>query len=124
LWPETWPSQTLVIDWKSYSLCIETIGWLLLPSSGPPIAIHIDTSDPYHAQIMPALTAKYFPLADSPTPGDLSALGFPDKVEVRAMATSEKRVPRKVEWYLWGAIIEAYRAPNDLSWITTPHDWG
>lgn len=64
---------------------------------------------------MPALTGKYFPLADSPTPDDLSALGLPDKVGVRAMATGEKRVPRKGEWYLSGAIIEAYRAANDLS---------
>jgi hypothetical protein len=31
------------------------------------------------------------------------------------MATGEKRIPRKGEWYLSGAIIEAYRAANDLS---------
>ena len=64
---------------------------------------------------MTSLIGKYFPLADSPTPDDLSALGLPDKVGVRAMATGEKRVPRKGEWYLSGAIIEAYRATNDLS---------
>jgi hypothetical protein len=44
---------------------------------------------------MPALTCKYFPLADSPTPDDLSALGLPDRTGVRAMATGEKRIPRK-----------------------------
>jgi hypothetical protein len=35
--------------------------------------------------------------------------------EVRAEATGVVRPPRKGEWYLSGAIIEAYRAPNDLS---------
>jgi hypothetical protein len=29
--------------------------------------------------------------------------------------TGEKRPPRKGEWYLSGAIPNAYRAPNDLS---------
>lgn len=29
--------------------------------------------------------------------------------------TGEFRAPRKGEWYLSGAIPEAYRAPNDLS---------
>lgn len=31
------------------------------------------------------------------------------------MATGEMREPRKGEWFLSGAIIEAYRAQNDLS---------
>jgi hypothetical protein len=34
---------------------------------------------------------------------------------VRARWTGEKRPPRAGEWYLSGAVIEAYRAPNDLS---------
>jgi hypothetical protein len=29
--------------------------------------------------------------------------------------TGERRTPRAGEWYLSGAIIEAYRAPNDLT---------
>ena len=33
----------------------------------------------------------------------------------RAKPTGEKRPPKSGEWYLSGAIIEAYRAPNDLS---------
>ena len=33
----------------------------------------------------------------------------------RALNTGVKRPPRKGEWYLSGAIIQAYRAPNDLS---------
>ena len=38
--------------------------------------------------------------------------------KVKAVATGEKRPPRAGEWYLSGAIVEAYRAPNDL---TTPY---
>lgn len=51
-----------------------------------------------------------YPLADSP-PKPYS------RRNVRAKATGEKRPPLKGEWYLSGAIIEAYQAPNDL---TTP----
>ncbi len=35
--------------------------------------------------------------------------------QFRALNTCVKRSPRKGEWYLSGAIIQAYRAPNDLS---------
>lgn len=38
--------------------------------------------------------------------------------DVYAEATGEKRPPKKGEWYLSGAIAEAWRAPNDL---TTPY---
>lgn len=37
---------------------------------------------------------------------------------LRARWTGEMRPPRKGEWYLSGAVIEAYQAPNDL---TTPY---
>ncbi len=43
---------------------------------------------------------------------------FPDKKRFRA--TGEYRVPQKGEYYLSGAIIEAYQAPFDLEfkqWI-------
>ena len=40
-------------------------------------------------------------------------LGMPVK-GVKAIYSGEKRPPRKGEWYLSGAIPEAYRAPNDL----------
>lgn len=40
--------------------------------------------------------------------------GFRPK-SMRAVWTGEMRPPRKGEWYLSGAIVEAYRAPNDLS---------
>lgn len=36
----------------------------------------------------------------------------------RAENTGEKRPPKKGEWFLSGAIVEAYYAPNDL---TTPY---
>ena len=34
---------------------------------------------------------------------------------VKARRTGEKRPPKKGEWYLSGAIAEAYQAPNDLT---------
>lgn len=34
---------------------------------------------------------------------------------VHAIWTGEKRPPQKGEWYLSGAVIQAYRAPNALS---------
>lgn len=33
----------------------------------------------------------------------------------RAVYMGEKRPPKRGEWYLSGAIVEAYYAPNDLS---------
>lgn len=36
---------------------------------------------------------------------------------VRAIRTGEFRCPKQGDWYLSGSIVEAYRAPNDL---TTP----
>ena len=38
-------------------------------------------------------------------------------------ATGEFRPPKKAEFYLSGAVVHAYRAPNDLStayWIAVP----
>ena len=73
--------------------------------------------------------SKLYPVIDRLTGDDLKQLGLrtvkgpypsmgmPAK-DVHAIATGEKRPPRKGEWYLSGAIVEAYRAPNDLS---TPH---
>ena len=61
------------------------------------------------------LLGKYYPLADEPSPEELYNLQVPNKVGIRAMATGEIREPRKGEWFLSGAIVEAYRANNDLS---------
>jgi hypothetical protein len=61
------------------------------------------------------LLKKYYPLADEPSPEELYNLEVSDKVGVRAMATGEMRAPRKGEWFLSGAVVEAYRANNDIS---------
>jgi hypothetical protein len=48
-----------------------------------------------------------YPLADRPPTGSKRLL--------RARWTGEFRAPRAGEWYLSGAIVEAYQAPNDLT---------
>ena len=35
--------------------------------------------------------------------------------DVKAVFSGEKRPPKKGEWYLSGAVVGAYKAPNDLS---------
>lgn len=44
----------------------------------------------------------------------LISMGMPAR-NVHAQATGEFRAPKRGEWYLSGAIVEAYRAPNDLT---------
>jgi hypothetical protein len=49
--------------------------------------------------------------------GDLFPIaGYPPK-GLKAQYTGEKRQPKRGEWFLSGAIIEAYQAKNDLSTI-------
>lgn len=97
-----------------------------------------------HEKIIPG-TKQFFPLGDAVPPDELMAaakkivyqlgddhdmqlrrtLGFrsgveiplPDggKARIMAVYANEKRPPRAGEWYLSGAIVNAYRAPNDLS---------
>ena len=57
-------------------------------------------------------------LADAPTPEEKFALGARTIHCIRAVATGEKRPPKKGEWFLSGAIVEAYKARNDM---TTPY---
>mgnify|MGYP000078249512 CR=1 FL=1 len=70
---------------------------------------------------------KLFPVGEQPTYEERKALnldfnetrpiptiGFSPK-SVACMPTGEKRPPKKGEWYLSGAIVHGYRAPNDLS---------
>jgi hypothetical protein len=55
-------------------------------------------------------TNVLYPLADESTTGK----------SIMAMPTGEFREPKKGEWYLSGAIVEAYKARNDLTtkyWI-------
>jgi hypothetical protein len=63
---------------------------------------------------------KFYPLADRVSLEDRRRLDLPlyDSIRpgtVHAVRTGEFRPPRAGEWYLSGAVVEAYRAPNDLS---------
>lgn len=58
---------------------------------------------------------KSYPLVDTLTKTDLAKVRITTKARVRAVATSEFRKPKKGEWYLSGAVVEAYRAHSDLS---------
>jgi len=72
------------------------------------------------------LASKLHRLADRPTLAECTSLGIEDnpkiasavmalygKSHLRGVLTGEFRVPKKGEWYLSGAIPEAYRAPTD-----------
>lgn len=72
---------------------------------------------------------KHYPLGDYLSLAERNALGMQEKQALiglsqaapsapgqRALAidSGEYRPPRKGEWYLSGAVVTAYRAPNDL----------
>lgn len=64
---------------------------------------------------------QLFPLADHYI-GDKrfnsfssSFLGYKEVSNLRAQSTGEFRKPKEGEWYLSGAIVEAYQAKNDLN---------
>lgn len=70
----------------------------------------------------------YYPIGDSLNLKEREQFGITNSMEatvlqsvghsprgIRGKWTGEKRCPKKGEWYLSGAIILAYRAPNDLS---------
>jgi len=56
---------------------------------------------------------------DGPTLAELNALDANPNNQTRrncgAVWTGEKRCPKKGEWYLSGAVVEAYRALNNLT---------
>jgi hypothetical protein len=62
----------------------------------------------------------YYPVAAIPASLALkllnaySAGGGEGRLRILARATGEKRPPLRGEWYLSGAIVEAYQAPGDL----------
>jgi hypothetical protein len=66
-------------------------------------------------------TGKLYDVRDRLTEADLAKLGLTIQTAlgyrnfVKAIQTGEFRPPRQGEWYLSGAIVEAYRAPNDLT---------
>ena len=70
---------------------------------------------------------KFYKLRDYPHLGEYKKLGCNTQISttpcycstkphtcVMAVKTGEKRSPLKGEWYISGAIPEAYRAPNNL----------
>ena len=61
---------------------------------------------------------KTYQLKDELTEKDYSDLGLSDPQDrettvVRAVFTGIRRKPRKGEWYISGAIPQAYRSPNN-----------
>ena len=70
------------------------------------------------------MSVKTYPVKDCIRLADRDKLGLPRQdarlsstKEIRARATGKKRCPKKGDWYLSGAIVEAYRAPNDLNTV-------
>ena len=55
---------------------------------------------------------KYYNVFDL-IPASMCGIGW--RTKVRAKRTKEFRFPRKGEWYLSGAIPEAYQAKSDLT---------
>jgi hypothetical protein len=56
-----------------------------------------------------------YPLSDHPNQTEWKELGSPkDITQIVAIRTGEFRPPKKGEWYLSGAIPEAYRAYSNL----------
>ena len=67
---------------------------------------------------------KLFPLGDYLNIEERKRFGVLDKQSlsqnhflIKAVYAKEKRCPKKGEWYLSGARVHAYRAPNDLTSI-------
>ena len=74
------------------------------------------------------MTIKTYNVGDQPSRAEFEELGIKHRIRilpswsqtdkdgygVRAVKTDQFREPKKGEWYLSGAIPEAYRAPNDL----------
>jgi hypothetical protein len=69
-------------------------GWVL-DENGKPREVHRDS---------------WYPMAD----GETMPAGY-RRQYTRIRATGEYRYPRRGEWFLSGAIVEAYRAHSDLS---------
>jgi len=72
-------------------------------------------------QVIYADRTQAFDLADSLSPEESKRFGVPPltartaDVCVLARCTGAYRRPVKGEWYLSGALVAAYKAPNDLS---------
>jgi hypothetical protein len=56
-------------------------------------------------------------------PGEFAFIVGSKKTDIKYKATGEFRAPKRGEFYLSGAIVAAYKAPNDLNseyWIAAP----
>lgn len=60
------------------------------------------------------MTRPVYPLADRHPGNRRPLMGWHPPQRVMAVFSGELRPPKKGEWYLSGAIVEAYQAPNDL----------
>lgn len=74
----------------------------------------------FHVRPLPSNLRGHFP-------GEFfgSVLGLGKDRNKRYKATGEFRAPKRGEYYLSGAVIQAYRAPNDLSteyWIAEAYE--
>jgi hypothetical protein len=64
---------------------------------------------------------QFYQIKDMPTYAELQALGMDlsgwikARATFRAIRTGEMRPPKAGEWYLSGAIPEAYRTKHDLT---------
>lgn len=70
------------------------------------------------------LKKDFYPLSDWPTPAEYKALGVKDNLQrkdVKAVPTGEFREPKAGEWFLSGAIIEAYRHNGPATLSTKYH---
>lgn len=59
-------------------------------------------------------TKKVWPKFEEKSAEGIPLYPVPYEPSKRAIWTGEFRPPKKGEWYLSGAIVEAYKAPNDL----------
>lgn len=76
----------------------------------------------YPKHYTPGMT---YPLGDTPTAAETNGAPFKERMVLpsldvhprgfRAAPTGQRRPPEKGEWYLSGAPVEAFRAPNDLT---------
>ncbi len=61
---------------------------------------------------------KIYDIADRPTVEERALFGLKmsdNFNSIKAILSTEYRCPKKGEWYISGAIPQAYRAENDLS---------
>lgn len=58
---------------------------------------------------------KTYRLKDYISKDELKAIGATDRNKVKAVYSGQFRPPRKGEWFLSGAVVEAYKAELNLT---------